>query len=478
MSVPSPQNLALRESPPTWQSEPKPCALWIARLRFGAGAALLLASVLALSLGVVEGATPLLVIGAAILAYNTLLVAVIRRAGPVSAEEAQRVWFGQILADVVVLTALLYFCGGIENPVAALYVLPMLCAGVLLPARLSYCAAALATALFGGVGTLQAAFPSLYHSLGLGFWGQQFRRWPVVGVETAALAGALFGAVYISRTIRRHLRAAEKRITESGDVLNSVIASISEELIFLSPQGEVLLRNRAIEGLSTVAEELPAGLRHYLERVRSAAEPLPPETFPVEVPEGRNQPVRQVLAFSRPATTERVPADLDDLIEQTVRMLSYGQSARRVHMQSIRCEDLPQVRIAPQHFQQVLVNLLLNAVDAVQGVDGEPTVTVERRPNGNWVEVLVSDNGCGMGPQQVNRAFEPFYSTKPPGEGTGLGLAVSYRLVERQGGRIHIQSAPGEGTVVTLAFLAERSAEKKQVADMGAPEGHQAVPEV
>jgi signal transduction histidine kinase len=172
--------------------------------------------------------------------------------------------------------------------------------------------------------------------------------------------------------------------------------------------------------------------------------------------------VRQLLEFARPAASERQLTDLDDLIEKTVRTVRYSSRARHARIECIREGEVPPVHIMPYQFQQVLVNVLLNALDAVRSPSGlgpgpnggadAPVVRVTRKAEGGWVSVVVTDEGVGMTEEQVRHAFEPFYTTKAPGEGTGLGLAVSYRLVEQQGGRIHIDSLPREGTTVTMSF--------------------------
>ena len=163
--------------------------------------------------------------------------------------------------------------------------------------------------------------------------------------------------------------------------------------------------------------------------------------------------VRQVVEFARPASGLPDLADVDELTEEAVSMIRYSHSARYAQIESIRNRDLPRVRVVPQQFQQVLVNLLLNAFDAMAGLDNR-RVIVERVHEDGWVHVRVKDRGHGMTEEEVRHAFEPFYTTKPLGEGTGLGLTVSYALLERQGGRIRIDSVPGQGTVVTVSFRA------------------------
>ena len=167
--------------------------------------------------------------------------------------------------------------------------------------------------------------------------------------------------------------------------------------------------------------------------------------------------VRQMLEFSRPSPEEHVVTNIDELVERTVKMVRYSQRARETEIISRRNGDLPRLRMMPQLFQQVLVNLLLNALDAVEEKEGRGKIWVERAVRDGDVRVAVRDSGVGMTREQVQRAFEPFYTTKSSPKGTGLGLAVSYRLVQRQGGDISIQSTPNQGTTATIKFPIQKS---------------------
>ena len=110
----------------------------------------------------------------------------------------------------------------------------------------------------------------------------------------------------------------------------------------------------------------------------------------------------------------------------------------------------------PSAIQQVLVNLAINALDAVADVP-QPRLTIRllQRRRENVIEV--EDNGSGIAPENLNRIFEPFFTTKPVGKGTGLGLSISYRLIERHGGTMHVHSTPGQGTTFTISFPADRA---------------------
>lgn len=164
--------------------------------------------------------------------------------------------------------------------------------------------------------------------------------------------------------------------------------------------------------------------------------------------------VRELLEFARPDPGRRTLMDLDEITERTVRMVRYSHHSQHAVIDSRRNDSLPKIYTVPEQFQQVLVNLLLNALDAIKEVQDSPVIIIERTVEDGWIAVKVIDQGVGMTEEQVRQAFEPFYTTKSPAEGTGLGLAVSYRIVEALGGRIRIESSPGAGTIVTVSFPA------------------------
>ena len=97
---------------------------------------------------------------------------------------------------------------------------------------------------------------------------------------------------------------------------------------------------------------------------------------------------------------------------------------------------------------QVFVNLVKNAVDAMQPRGG--TLTVTTRHRGDRVAIAIADTGCGIAPHQLERIFMPFYTTKEPGRGTGLGLSVSYTIIKNFGGTLRVDSAPGRGSTFTI----------------------------
>jgi PAS domain S-box-containing protein len=162
--------------------------------------------------------------------------------------------------------------------------------------------------------------------------------------------------------------------------------------------------------------------------------------------------VRQLLVFARQPSQEVTFVDVGAMLEGTLRLLSrlLGEDVAIVsHLPSTPAH----VRIDARQLEQVIVNLAVNARDAMPG-GGTLRIDVElvgERPSGS-VRVSVSDSGSGIPEPILARIFEPFFTTKPVGKGTGLGLAVAFEVVQQAGGKISVHSEPGRGSTFTLEF--------------------------
>jgi len=157
--------------------------------------------------------------------------------------------------------------------------------------------------------------------------------------------------------------------------------------------------------------------------------------------------VQNLRLFSRldEAAVKRV--DLNEGIEATVRLLSGYYKSGRISL--VRdYGEIPQVNCYAAQLNQVWMNLLVNAAQALETTEGEVRITT--RCEDRTVLVSVSDTGPGISAEQLNKIFDPFFTTKPVGEGTGLGLSISHGIVERHGGKIEVESAPDSGTVFTV----------------------------
>jgi two-component system NtrC family sensor kinase len=165
--------------------------------------------------------------------------------------------------------------------------------------------------------------------------------------------------------------------------------------------------------------------------------------------------VLNLRTFSRLDEAEFKKVDIHEGIESTIRLLSRYYNSGTITLQR-RYSELPVVDCYAGQLNQVWMNLLVNAAQATKegGV-----VKVETTVEGEMVAVRISDTGCGIHPEHLKKIFDPFFTTKPVGEGTGLGLSVTYSIIERHGGSIKVESCPGRGTTftVTLPVDAKRS---------------------
>jgi signal transduction histidine kinase len=162
--------------------------------------------------------------------------------------------------------------------------------------------------------------------------------------------------------------------------------------------------------------------------------------------------VRELLDFSRPAAQALSPLDLHAAVEAAVRLATMQKRLKSVALDVEVAEGLS-VMGESHHLSQVLVNVLLNAGDAMKG-EGKVVIRAEQsEENGRKrVALRIQDSGPGIPAETLPRIFDPFFTTKDPGEGTGLGLSICHRIMESFGGEIRAENAPEGGALFTLVF--------------------------
>ena len=204
------------------------------------------------------------------------------------------------------------------------------------------------------------------------------------------------------------------------------------------------------EGLEGEAEELTG----YLDRAMSGL--------------GRMASiVRQLLTFSRNVVIENEAENLRTMLEEVVRTLSPTGSAAPSVLIENRYVDIA----VPRALFQVFVNLLKNALDAVEQHGARGVVRIDVGREDDQIRIEVRDNGTGIADKDMRRVFEPFFTTKEVGKGTGLGLPISARIVERCGGKISIESERDSGTTVSVSLPVTAAAVAGPRALRGAQQG-------
>jgi two-component system NtrC family sensor kinase len=163
-----------------------------------------------------------------------------------------------------------------------------------------------------------------------------------------------------------------------------------------------------------------------------------------------SQVVRNLLDFARKEHYDFEPTDVNDTITKSLALVQHELLSRSIELIFDPEDNLPPVLASNDHLQGVWLNLLLNAIDALDDDDG--MIKVVTKSQAKEIMVTVTDNGKGIPHEQVSRIFEPFYTTKEPGRGTGLGLSVCHRTIKQHGGHLSVHSQVGSGTEFTVVL--------------------------
>ena len=240
--------------------------------------------------------------------------------------------------------------------------------------------------------------------------------------------------------VTRHLRKLE--LSERLATLGKVATGIAHEIN--NPLGIILNRIECIEAEATQMP-LPEDLARDLAAIRAQGERI-------------SRVTKSMLALSRGAATTLKPIDLNCVLRASLTAAGERVAVHGVRIDSALDPELPPVMGDRDRLEIVMLNLLNNAIDAVQGCNGQGIVTVRsaRRftDEGEWVEVTVSDNGPGIPDEVLDRIFDPFFTTKEASQGTGLGLFLSYGIVSDHRGRLEVKNrAVGAEFSVSLPAL-------------------------
>jgi signal transduction histidine kinase len=161
--------------------------------------------------------------------------------------------------------------------------------------------------------------------------------------------------------------------------------------------------------------------------------------------------VRNLLDFTRKDQPVFTPVSISDLLEASLKLVGNELALARVEAEVDIAPELPRVTGNPRNLEQVFLNLFLNAMEAMPNGG---TLRISASCENGFVRVAVHDTGSGIAPEHLEKIFEPFFTTKEAGEGTGLGLSVSYSIVEKHGGRLEAESQLGTGTTFTVTLPA------------------------
>ncbi len=208
--------------------------------------------------------------------------------------------------------------------------------------------------------------------------------------------------------------------------------------------------NTPLGTIRILAEEARDIIQHALEQQEcSEAKELEEALETIYGQVDRCKTITQgLLNFSRKTEDRPESCDVNEVVLQAIDLV-YPKISK-VTIDKRLDESLPIIVTESNNVQRVLFNLLLNAADALESIDGERRIEIETTRNESEVGIRIMDNGCGIRREVLPHIFEPFYTTKDFGKGTGLGLYVSYGILQDLGGRLEIDSEPGLGTLAEI----------------------------
>ena len=157
--------------------------------------------------------------------------------------------------------------------------------------------------------------------------------------------------------------------------------------------------------------------------------------------------VRELVDFSRPPGYEKVLLQVSDVIRTAVGIVKYDKRVKKVNFETDFDQNIPMIRIVPDQLLQVFVNILINALDAIEG---KGTIEAKSYRKNDCLIIDIKDNGCGMSKEVTKKIFDPFFTTKEVGRGTGLGLSVSYGIIKKFSGDIHVESVLDAGSKFSI----------------------------
>jgi signal transduction histidine kinase len=223
-----------------------------------------------------------------------------------------------------------------------------------------------------------------------------------------------------------------QKLASIGELSAGVAHEINNPLAIISQETEWMMHLvGAEEGKGSREEDFRDSLQEILHQIERCKEIT-----------------QNLLSFARRMEPVLQEVNLNKLMEDMTRLVERDAAKRNITIRRHFDKALPPLQSDPPRLRQVILNLLNNAR---QAMEGGGTITVGTRyPGGDTVEIVVRDTGCGIPREHLGKIFDPFFTTKPQGKGTGLGLSICHGIIERLGGRITVSSEMGKGTAFTL----------------------------
>jgi signal transduction histidine kinase len=340
-----------------------------------------------------------------------------------------------ILLDLACLTLLTLWSGGALSPLLGFFVFHMVVASLLLPRMAAYGGAGVSVVMVTGGLWLTDQLPDrLETQLLLGGW-----------IITLVLT------VYLASRIMHSLRRQSRRLAAQNRRIRAMTSRLRQQHATMIQHEKMVALGQMAAGIAhEITNPLASmdGLLQLLERHPGRDRSDAIGTLRQQVNRiGRI--IRQMTLFTHPSQGEWQTVELSDVAERALEMVQLDRRLADIPIDRHYAPQGCRVWAQPLAMQQVLVNLLINALDAMES-QKSPRLEISTTHGEDYSAIEVRDNGHGIQKADLDRVFEPFFTTKPVGKGTGLGLSISYNLIREHGGRIEVVSEPGKGTTFTV----------------------------
>jgi two-component system NtrC family sensor kinase len=242
-------------------------------------------------------------------------------------------------------------------------------------------------------------------------------------------------AAYMTGDIRRDKAIIEQlafneKMAELGLLAAGLMHELNTPLSVISSAAQLIQQY----------EELPESLMELVNRISEEALRLSRFT-------------KGLLSFSRRDDASTCEADINQVLREVMSFLNYEALKRSISVVEDVDFQMPSIPADANHLKQIFINLIMNAMQAME--NGGMLLIRGNMLNDKWVEIQIGDTGNGIAPAAMERLFEPFFTTKRAGEGTGLGLFITRKIVEMYGGAITVESHLGQGTTFTVTLPVE-----------------------
>ena len=292
-------------------------------------------------------------------------------------------------------------------------------------------------------------------AIGLANKAENYDQEDVQAVEALALA---YGEALLRKRSELELKRHREHLEEMVGLRTRELKESQAQLIQSEKMGAL---GTLTAGIAHELNNPMMGILNFIQYARKHA-PEGSRIVPVLLDAERETQrcigvFQDLLTFSRAERhdgEEPRELELKSVVERVMSLLAYRIQNERVLVTTTVAPLTPRVKIRVGHVQQVFLNIVSNALDAIMGCENK-RITIDTSPEEGFVAVKITDTGCGISSEDLSRIFDPFFTTKPPGKGTGLGLSVSRSIIETQGGRIHCKSDLGKGSTFTVWLPAE-----------------------